>query len=210
MIRGGIIIGKGSEAAKWWKKYHDRILGIVVKPQPTTATPLPHLLQSPSPNYSERGAKIDLVVVHDTEGSYSAAVSWLRNPRAQASAHVVLSEDGHDATQLVRWSKKAWSCMEFNSRSLNLEMAGKASVGYSAEEIDVAARIVAYWCKLYGIPVRHASGGVRSGITFHQELGSAGGGHSDPGWTLAQRLAFITKVKSYASQTFTPARWGRA
>ena len=100
--------------------------------------------------------------------------------------------------------------MAFNSRSLNLEMAGKATVGYGAGEIDAAARIVAYWCHVYKIPVRHAEGGAGAGITFHQELGTAGGGHHDPGWTAAQRTTFVAKVASYSKGGFSPSTWGKA
>lgn len=207
VVIGGGIWRRGSAGWKWAKKNL-----VTKKPKPSPVQPvavLPKLLQAPSPNFSSRTTKIDLVVVHDTEGPYAGAVSWLRNPAAQASAHVVLREDGQEASQLVRWSKKAWACVAFNSPSLNLEMAGRASVGYSDAQIDAAARIVAYWCRLYSIPARHASGGKGRGITFHQELGAAGGGHSDPGWSSEQRDAFITRVKSYSGHVFSPATWGR-
>lgn len=191
----------------WWAHYL-----LLLGRRPVTPVTLPHLLQAPTTNYSTRSpaSKIELVVIHDTEGTYGAAINWLRNPEAQASAHVVLREDGKEATQLVRWSKKAWACVAFNSPSLNLEMAGKASVGYGAAEIDAAARITAYWCHLYSIPVKRARGGSGAGITFHQELGSAGGGHHDPGWTDAQRDAFVAKVKEHSGHGFSPATWGKA
>lgn len=191
-----------------WLKWRQQTAGETPAPAPVPVA-LPKLLQHPSPNYSTRTVKISLVVLHDTEGPYASAVTWLSNPKAQASAHVVLREDGKEATQLVRWSKKAWACVAFNGQSLNLEMAGKASVGYSAAEIDAAARIVAYWCHLYSIPAQRAIGGRGSGITFHQELGVAGGGHHDPGWTDAQRDAFVAKVRAHSGQGFSPASWGR-
>jgi N-acetyl-anhydromuramyl-L-alanine amidase AmpD len=207
----GLEYARNTPVARWLAKNRLVLASVAGNLKPaTTKVLLPKLLQAPTPNQSLRGAPIDLVVLHDTEGAYGAAINWLRNPAADASAHVVLREDGKEATQLVPWSKKAWSCMAFNSRSLNLEMSGKASVGYGAAEIDAAARIVAYWCKLYGIPVRHALAGKTSGITFHQELGAAGGGHSDPGWTEAQREAFIGKVKSYSGRRFSPTPWGKA
>jgi N-acetyl-anhydromuramyl-L-alanine amidase AmpD len=197
--------------SKLWKTLKGIQLIIKNLPAPSRSrVELPTLLWHTSPNFSERAAKIDLVVLHDTEGPYSSAINWLSNPKAQASAHVVLREDGKEATQLVPYSKKAWSCVDFNSRSLNLEMAGKKSVGYGAAELDAAARIVAYWCALYAIPVRHAVGGSGSGITFHQELGVAGGNHSDPGFNKAQKAAFISTVKSYSGRGFIPGRWGHA
>ena len=204
VIGGGLWL-RGSKAWLWAKRnLTPRRLAST-----TTAVPLPPLVQHPSPNYSTRTRPISLVVIHDTEGPYLSAVNWLSNPAAQASAHVVLREDGQAATQLVRWSKKAWACVAYNSQSLNLEMAGRASVGYSDAEIDAAARIAAYWCSLYKIPVARARNGVGAGITFHQELGVAGGGHTDPGWTDAQRDAFVARVKTHSGSGFSPSVWGR-
>lgn len=196
---------RGSKFYKWLLKNFG--------PKPVAATStsvvkLPKLVQAPSPNHSSRGAKVTLVVLHDTEGAYAGSVSWLRNPKAQASAHVVLREDGLEASQLVRWSQKAWACVNFNPQSLNLEMAGFASKGYGEAELDAAAAIVAYWCHLYDIPVRHAINGIGAGITFHQELGVAGGGHHDPGFTSAQKTEFIAKVAAASGHGFTPAVWG--
>jgi hypothetical protein len=42
------------------------------------------------------------------------------------------------------------------------------------------ARIFAYLCYHLQIPVRHARAGVSLGITWHSDLGAAGGGHHDP------------------------------
>ncbi len=50
----------------------------------------------------------DVVVCHITEGSYIGAVSWLKNPKAQASAHFVVSRKG-EITQLVDLRDTAWA-----------------------------------------------------------------------------------------------------
>jgi N-acetyl-anhydromuramyl-L-alanine amidase AmpD len=168
---------------------------------------LPKLVQKSSPNFSARSTTIDLVVLHDTEGGYAGAVSWLCNPKAQASAHVVLREDGLEATQLVPYAQKAWACEAYNSQSLNLEMAGFAAKGYPAFQLRVAARIVAFWCRLYKIPARYSQGN-RSGVTFHQDLGVIGGGHHDPGFSLAKKLWFVALVKLELRRGGFLARWG--
>lgn len=49
----------------------------------------------------------DVVVCHITEGSYQGAITWLKNPAAQASAHFVVSRKG-EITQLVSLSDTAW------------------------------------------------------------------------------------------------------
>lgn len=65
-------------------------------------------IQRPSPNFSTRSTSIELVVIHTCEGGYSGCVSWLRNPRAQVSAHYVVKEDGSEVSQLVDENRKAW------------------------------------------------------------------------------------------------------
>src|SRR3954470_4414844 len=114
---------------------------------------LPELKWVPSPNYSGRGLTgIKMVVLHDTEGSYDGAISWFKNPSSQVSAHVVLREDGREATQMVAYGNKAWHCADFNSESLGLEMAGVASKGFSSDELRVAARIIAFFLHQYHLP----------------------------------------------------------
>lgn len=161
---------------------------------------LPPLVQKRSPNQSDRtSSTVDLVVVHDTEGGYGGAVSWLCDPRAEASAHVVLNEDGTEATQLIAWGKKAWACVAFNSVSDNLELAGYAAKPYKVAQLRVAARIVAFRLKKRGLPAKHvtpkAVGDGSRGFTYHSDLGVAGGDHHDPGFSAAQRLFFETLVK---------------
>lgn len=161
---------------------------------------LPALKQRTSPNRSSRhGQAITLVVVHDTEGGYAGSVSWLCNPRASASAHVVLREDGLEATQLVPESEKAWHCVDFNARSLGLEMCGYASKGFGDPELRTAARIVAYWLHKHGLPAKHvrpdSRGYIAPGFTYHSDLGARGGGHHDPGFSRARALWFDLLVK---------------
>jgi N-acetyl-anhydromuramyl-L-alanine amidase AmpD len=178
-----------------------------------TGVNLPPINYRHSPNASSRnGSKVTLVVVHDTEGNYNGAVSWLCNPNAQASAHVVLSEDGKQATQLVPYSEKAWHCADYNSQSLGLEMAGVAKHGFGSPELRSAARIVAYFLHKHGIPARHvtpdAHGNIRSGWTLHQNLGVKGGGHHDPGFNSKQTAAFASLVSNELKRGGFRPEWG--
>src|SRR5687767_5653249 len=68
---------------------------------------------------------IDRVVVHVTEGSFWGAVSWLRNPRAHASSHFVVSRGGR-IVQLVHLSDVAWHAGHWgtNVRSVGVEHEG--------------------------------------------------------------------------------------
>ena len=63
----------------------------------------------PSPHFSDNfTGKPHLIVVHYTAGaSLESSVNWLSDPRAKASAHLVIGKNG-DIVQLVPFNKKAW------------------------------------------------------------------------------------------------------
>ena len=64
--------------------------------------------QKLSKNFSSRqGSKIIAIVDHITAGSFSGAVSWLRNQASKASAHYVISRAG-EIVQLVADENSAW------------------------------------------------------------------------------------------------------
>jgi N-acetylmuramoyl-L-alanine amidase len=141
---------------------------------------LPALVWKPSPNFSRRIARVDLIVLHDCQGGYAGSISWFGQARSSVSAHYVVREDGLEATQMVSLADKAWHAMAFNSRSVGIEMAGYLENGFSPALLDAVARICAYLCQHLQIPIRHARGGVGPGIESHWGLGAIGGGHSDP------------------------------
>lgn len=152
---------------------------------------LPPLQWLASPNKSSRhGTTPDLLVLHETAGSFAGAVSWLRNPASSASAHLVLNEPGTQCVQLVRLADKAWTQAAYNPRCVSLELANVTTKGYATDhQLRVAARIFGWLLWQLGIPDRWARGGVGPGVCRHLELGAAGGGHtqcgpSDTGWQL--------------------------
>jgi N-acetyl-anhydromuramyl-L-alanine amidase AmpD len=172
---------------------------------------LPPLKTVWSPNWSERSDTIDLIVVHDTEGGYEGAVAWFRSVASQVSAHIVLREDGGEATQCVPYAKKAWHAAAYNSRSIGLELAGLASHGYYQAELRHATRIVAFFLRRHKLPpiLRNpAAGHDGPGFTFHQYLGPAGGSHSDPGFSPEQARAFAALVKSEYDRGGFRKEWG--
>ena len=93
------------------------------------ATVMPRVRQTPTPNYTPSPIAHDLVVVHMMEGGYLGSVAWLCDPRAGASAHLCMSEDGAEATQLVPLSLKAWAQCAFNGRGVSLEIPGFTAQG---------------------------------------------------------------------------------
>jgi N-acetyl-anhydromuramyl-L-alanine amidase AmpD len=52
-------------------------------------------------NANRGAAKIDYIVIHIAQGSYSDTINWFQDPRANVSAHYVISRRGRIA-QCVR------------------------------------------------------------------------------------------------------------
>jgi hypothetical protein len=144
---------------------------------------LPPLRWRRSPNVSTRhGARIDLLVWHETAGPYAGSVAWLCNPRSQASAHLVIREDGGEATQLVHLTGKAWTQAAYNPRAVGVEHANVTAKGYATEQqLRVSARVFAWLAWHLDIPPRFARGGHGRGVCRHLDLGTAGGGHTQCG-----------------------------
>ena len=142
-------------------------------------TVLPPLVQKRTPNQSSRyGARITHLVWHATAGPYRPSVEWLCDPRADASAHLVLDERGANATQLVHLSEKAWHAVSWNAFSVGVEHASLGAGFASTQQVAESARVFAWLCHHLGIPP--VFGLHRpSGLVRHRDLGLAGGGHGD-------------------------------
>ena len=150
------------------------------------------VVKEASPNVSERSTAISLIVLHSTEsanlagsGDLAGVAAWFANPASQVSAHVIADADGRSA-RCVPDHAKAWACVDFNSASLNIEQIGRAAQQHwSRREWLETARWIAQFSHEHHIPIRRAvvSGNrvIRSGVTTHEALGAAGGGHHDPG-----------------------------
>jgi hypothetical protein len=137
------------------------------------------LLQRKSPNQSSRnGQAITHLVWHATAGSYAGSVSWLCQPAAQASAHLVIREDGGEATQLVHLAEKAWHCVSWNAFTVGVEHASPGAGFDSHEQLLESARGFGWLCWHLHIPPVFGLHRPR-GIVRHRDLGLAGGGHSD-------------------------------
>ena len=100
---------------------------------------------------------------------------------------MIVRENGKEATQLVPWSRKAWACVSFNSRSDNIETPDwiwlEPLTPRALEVMHVCARVVAFRLHKRGLPATWLRGGALlrgHGFTRHYDLGAAGGGHTDP------------------------------
>jgi hypothetical protein len=154
-------------------------LGGLLAAQPSQPT----IIWDPSPNYtSGRSATIDSIVIHTTEGSYSGAVSWLKNPSAGASAHYVIKEDGSEIKQLVADSDTAWHATYYNSRSIGIECAGYSNQASTWTQgiLPALYDLVAWLCYTHNVQAVHPPGQATTspqtndfngvGLVAHQQV----------------------------------------
>ncbi|HXT06228.1 MAG TPA: peptidoglycan-binding protein [Roseiarcus sp.] len=161
------------------------------------APDMPRVVQRPTPNYSPTPIKHDLLIAHMMEGGYAGSVAWLCERAAQASAHLCMSEDGGEVSQLVPLQFKAWAQCAFNSRGVSLEIPGRTAAGIPEARWRAAALIFGWLCVAYDIAPVWAKDGQGRGLCQHHDLGAAGGGHVDcstigsPTW-----LTFVGMVQA--------------
>lgn len=172
---------------------------------------LPPLTWMPSPNYSFRNAPITGVIWHETEGGYEGSVTWLCNPSAKASCHLIIDADGKRAAQLVPYSLAAWHAKSANPHTIGVESTGYVATANSERQLLNMARIGAWLSHRFNIPVRQADKYGKGGHTTHSRL--AGNDHTDPDYN--GRLAgdgfdkFLDMIHTqYMSGNF-PKTYGR-
>jgi N-acetylmuramoyl-L-alanine amidase len=94
---------------------------------PVSFTPSPSIGSAVSPLY---------LIIHYTAGrDFKSSVSWLTNPKANASAHLVIGRDGQ-VEQLVPFNRIAWHAGK--SKWGELEGMNRYSIGI---ELDNAGRL---------------------------------------------------------------------
>jgi N-acetylmuramoyl-L-alanine amidase len=88
------------------------------------------IIDSPSPNFSERLAPISMLVLHYTGMEDAAsAIAWLKNPVSKVSCHYLVAEDGQ-ILRMVDEDKRAWHAgnshwrgiTDINSASIGIEI----------------------------------------------------------------------------------------
>lgn len=125
-----------------------------------------------------------LIVLHSTEsnpGSGAGVARYLASGNTQADIHVVIDNDG-TKYRLVPDGRKAWHVVTFNSRTLGIEQVGRAAQGHWPDaQLHAVAKQIACWSHKYGIPIVDARRDLLRGVCTHASLGTAGGGHTDPG-----------------------------
>jgi N-acetyl-anhydromuramyl-L-alanine amidase AmpD len=153
---------------------------------------------------------IRFIVIHVTQGSFFGTVSWLRDPRAHASANFVVDRDG-TVQELVPLHDIAWHAGNWavNERSIGIENVGYTDdpVGFTGREYRAAAKIAAVVARRALIPIdrRHIIGHNQVPDPNDPLQGGGIDGHTDPGrfWRWGY---FMKLVERFAY----PQRWWRA
>ncbi len=116
----------------------------------------PPAVWDPSPNFYSTGTFTkQFSVVHDTEGSFAASLSWLKNPSASASAHYIFrSSDGY-LVQLVREQYAAWHAVCWNRYMFGTEHEGYvANPAFFTDTMYLnSAALFRHLCLTYNIPM---------------------------------------------------------
>ena len=141
-----------------------------------------------SPNFNSRsGTPITHVIIHDTEGNFAGALSWLTNPASQVSAHYLFrSSDGYLA-QMVREADRAWHVGCWNSWTIGIEHEGFVNQPqyYTPVMYQQSALLVRHLCNRYGIAphrIKIVGHFVWQDPVIFPQLGWAScNDHTDPG-----------------------------
>lgn len=167
-------------------------------PESDAAGPAVRWIAAHSSNFSRRSSRrIDHVVIHTIEGPESSGINWFQNPRANVSAHYIVSHTGR-VTQMVRDQDVAWHAgvSDMNARSIGIENEGYAGRNdWTDIQYRKLAELTRSLCDRYGIPKD------RTHIIGHSEVRR---GKVDPGryfdWNRFMRL-----VRGSAAPTPAPS-----
>jgi N-acetyl-anhydromuramyl-L-alanine amidase AmpD len=151
---------------------------------------------------------INKIIVHTVQGRWWSARDWFKDSRAGVSAHYIVHSFDSDVNQPVREKDIAYHAgnWSYNQTSIGIEHEGyveNPSYWYTETMYRSSARLSAYLCKKYNIPID------RSHIIGHNEVpdpynpGQYGGagGHTDPGsgWDWAKYMAYVREAAGVAT-----------
>jgi hypothetical protein len=162
---------------------------------------------------------IDMIVIHDIEGTAISAVRWFQNPQARVSSHYVVDGVTGLVYQQVKERDIAYHAgnAQINGRSVGIEHEGYAYRPgfFSRAEYESAARLVRSISNRYQIPRD------RTHIIGHFEVPNprdptrrgGGSGHTDPGpwWDWDYFMTLVRNDAEAGAQSFpTVLRPGEA
>ncbi len=130
----------------------------------------------PSPNFSGRGGTpISAITIHDTEGNFAGALSWLTSVQSEASAHYMIRSVDGFTVQMVREADKAWHVRDENPYTIGIEHEGYTSRPeyFTPAMYGASATLARYLIDAYHIPLDRAH--VKGHLDFPNNS------HTDPG-----------------------------
>ncbi len=156
---------------------------------------------------------VQLIIIHDIEGTYGSAIQDFQNPSFAASAHYVVSDKGQ-ITQMVREHDIAWHAgnWDYNTRAIGIEHEGFAyaqPTWYTPAMYNASAYLIASICSRWGVPMdrNHVIGHYQVPDPNNPGLYGGVSHHTDPGpywnWTL-----YMNQAVHYASGMPSPPRMG--
>ncbi len=160
----------------------------------------PAVVWAPSPNFNAGGIGTPrYIIIHDTEGDFAGAVSWLRSPSSMVSAHYVIRSSDGTIEQLVQDQDTAWHARCWNSEAIGIEHEGfMASPGkyYTDAMYRSSANLVRFLTAKYNIPrtnIRIVGHNAATMPFFGQTGLTDCNTHLDPGpgWDWTKYLGFV-------------------
>lgn len=156
---------------------------VLLSSTPGLASPPPYYpdiewIPAASRNYDVgRKAPIRTIVIHETDGSWTSAVNWFRDPRARVSSHYLVRAGGGGIIQFVAESDTAYHARNANPWSIGIEheFSPRQGIWHTDAQYRSSAALVCAIARRYGIPLD------REHIVGHNELPDAT--HGDPGAT---------------------------
>ena len=149
------------------------------------------------------------VVMHTMVGDLPGTVSWFNNPKAQASAHFGIAQDGeiHQFGPIGKgWI--AWHAGAANHSWYGIEHAdgGKPSTPLTPEQVTASAQLLECLTAFAGLPLQISDSPSVKGYGWHGMGGQPWGGHPDcPGEVRkAQRAKIIALAMAIRSGGSAP------
>jgi hypothetical protein len=173
-----------------------------VGPAAGTAGPARIDYNSPWPcaNGSYGSGKMQGLVEHTMVGDLPGTVAWFNNPKAQASAHFGVAEDGaiHQFGPIGKgWC--AWAQAAGNLAWYSCEFAdgGSTQNPLTQAQIIAGAQLLEVLSRFAGFPLAVTDSVTGAGLGTHVMGGAAWGGHTcpGPGPRAGQRPAIVELAK---------------
>jgi hypothetical protein len=129
---------------------------------------------------------VDMIVIHDIEGSYASAIQTFQNPLRAGSAHYVIGKYGQVAEMVaekdIAWHAGNW---DYNTRSIGIEHEGYAGTdgSFTTAMYQASAHLIASICSRWGVRIdrTHVIGHNQVPDPNNPSLYGGSDHHWDPG-----------------------------